>query len=87
MRKNIFIFRINCYLFLICIKEKLFGVPGSEIFDIYGRVVASESGFISMFLDIGIIGVIFYLYFFIKSGSAIILALLILNQKLLDLNM
>ena len=48
-------------------KEKLFGLPGNEIFDIYGRIVASESGLLSMFLDIGIIGVIFYFYFFLRA--------------------
>ena len=32
--------------------EKLFGSPGNEVFDIYDRLIASESGVISMFLDI-----------------------------------
>jgi hypothetical protein len=46
--------------------SKLVGSASNEIFDIYGRVVASESGVLSMFLDIGLIGVLFYSYYFIK---------------------
>jgi hypothetical protein len=45
--------------------EKLFGSPGNEVFDIYDRLIASESGVISMFLDIGIVGFLYYLYYFI----------------------
>lgn len=58
--------------------QKLFGLPGNEIFDVYGRLVASESGFISMFLDIGLIGFIYYLYYFIlayKSDKSSVLNL------------
>ena len=41
--------------------EKLFGVPNNDVLDQYGRVTASESGFLSMILDIGIIGLSIYL--------------------------
>ena len=47
--------------------QKLFGSPNNEVFDVYDRVVASESGFLSMLLDIGVIGLLFYLYYFYKS--------------------
>ena len=47
--------------------QKLFGLPGNEVFDIYDRVVASESGVISMFLDIGIVGFSYYIYYFILT--------------------
>lgn len=50
--------------------QKLFGNPLNEIYDQYDRVVASESGFLSMFLDIGLIGVIFYMYYFIKAWKS-----------------
>jgi len=41
---------------------KLFGVPNNTVLDQYGRVTASESGFLSMILDIGIIGLCIYLF-------------------------
>lgn len=47
--------------------QKLFGLPGNEIFDIYDRPVASESGLLSMLLDIGFIGFAYYLYHFIVA--------------------
>ena len=47
--------------------QMLFGSPGNEIFDIYNRIVASESGFISMLLDIGIVGFSYYIYYFILT--------------------
>ena len=45
--------------------ELFFGLPGNEVYDIYGRIVASESGLISMALDIGFIGLFLYLIAFI----------------------
>lgn len=46
--------------------QKLFGDPENIVFDIYGREIASESGLLSMALDIGLIGLLFYMYHFIK---------------------
>ena len=46
--------------------SKLIGSTSYEFFDEYGRVVPAESGLLSMFLDIGLIGVLFYSYYFIK---------------------
>ena len=46
--------------------QKLFGFPENLVFDVYGREIASESGFLSMILDIGIIGLLYYLYNFYK---------------------
>lgn len=46
--------------------QKLFGFPGNLVFDVYDREIASESGFLSMMLDIGIIGLLYYLYNFYK---------------------
>jgi hypothetical protein len=42
--------------------DKLFGDPNNTVLDQYGRVTASESGFLSMILDIGIIGLCIYLF-------------------------
>ena len=39
--------------------NKLFGNPSNQIYDVWGREVASESGLLSMFLDIGLFGFIF----------------------------
>jgi len=47
--------------------ELLFGSNNYSIFDIYGRIGTTESGFLSMLLNIGLIGVIIYLYFFYKA--------------------
>ena len=46
--------------------QKLFGDPQNIVFDIYGREIASESGILSMALDIGLIGLLFYMYHFVK---------------------
>ena len=61
--------------------QKLFGLPGNEIYDIYDRVIASESGLISMLLDIGIIGLLFYLYYFVKGWFLYKTPLLNLKSK------
>lgn len=50
--------------------QKLIGSPSNEIFDVYDRVVASESGLLSMFLDIGFIGVLFYIYYFRRAWKS-----------------
>tara|TARA_Y100000385_G_C13054402_1_gene621275 strand:+ start:620 stop:1645 length:1026 start_codon:yes stop_codon:yes gene_type:complete len=65
--------------------EKLFGSPNNEIFDIYGRKIASESGFLSMFLDIGIVGFTFYLYYLIRSWRMDDRSILDLRSKLLSM--
>lgn len=49
--------------------QKLFGSPGNIVYDVYGREIASESGFLSMALDIGFIGLLFYLYNFYKAWN------------------
>jgi hypothetical protein len=41
--------------------EMIFGSPNSVVTDQYGRETASESGFLSMALDLGIIGLALYL--------------------------
>jgi hypothetical protein len=43
--------------------EKLFGTTNNVIFDIWGREIASESGLVSMLLDIGLVGFSMYLFF------------------------
>jgi hypothetical protein len=50
--------------------QKLFGFPENLVFDVYGREIASESGFLSMILDIGIIGLLYYLYNFYKIWNS-----------------
>jgi hypothetical protein len=42
---------------------KLFGSVNNVVLDFWGREIASESGLISMFLDIGILGFLLYFYF------------------------
>jgi hypothetical protein len=46
--------------------QKLFGSPGNVVFDVYDREIASESGLLSMILDIGIVGLAYYLYTFYR---------------------
>jgi hypothetical protein len=47
--------------------EKLVGKPGNIVLDQYGRESASESGFLSMMLDIGLLGLLIYLITFYSA--------------------
>jgi O-antigen ligase len=65
------------------LSEKLFGDPSNSVLDQYGRETASESGFLSMLLDIGILGFSIYLICFITIWRKDKMKTLNNNKKLI----
>ena len=65
------------------VNEKFFGTADSIVFDQYGRETASESGFLSMLLDVGIVGLFIYLLTFFLIWRMDKMPLLNTHQKII----
>ncbi len=54
------------YIFDYSIINQLFGNPSYELYDFWGRLIPPEAEFAGMLLEIGVVGLLIYIYYLVK---------------------